>query len=339
MMIRKQAYPRAGLAGNPSDGYFGKTISFVFANFHAQVVLYESPELKILPHSRDHSEFSCLDNLVKDVSLYGYYGGIRLLKATIKRFCDYCRRHDRPLHDRNFTIRYHSNIPHQVGLAGSSAIIVACMRALMEYYEVAIPRSDLAGLSLSVERDELGISAGLQDRVAQVYQGLVYMDFNRETMERDGRGVYEEMDPALLPGLYIAYRADLSEQSDVVHNDLRARFERGDADVLAAMRFWADLTEQAREALLERNPARLARLMNDNFDRRAALCRIAAGNMKMVETARSLGAGAKFTGSGGAIVGVCESPAMFEALRKAFLPMGVETFVPVPVPPHKENQP
>jgi glucuronokinase len=126
------AHPRAGLIGNPSDGYFGKTISFIVRNFQAQVTLWESPELEILPNQRDHSKFDSLEDLVSDVRNNGYYGGVRLLKATIKRFHDYCRKQGIPLHDRRFTIRYHSNIPTQVGLAGSSAIITACLMGVEE---------------------------------------------------------------------------------------------------------------------------------------------------------------------------------------------------------------
>ena len=46
MLIHSKSHPRAGLVGNPSDGYFGKTISFIVRNFEAEVVLYETPELK-----------------------------------------------------------------------------------------------------------------------------------------------------------------------------------------------------------------------------------------------------------------------------------------------------
>ena len=70
------------------------------------------------------------------MKLHGYYGGIRLIKATIKRFVEYCDRQGVPLHDRNFSVRYVTNIPRQVGLAGSSAIIVATLRCLMEFYGV-----------------------------------------------------------------------------------------------------------------------------------------------------------------------------------------------------------
>jgi len=49
LIIEERAYARAGLLGNPSDGYFGKTISIIVKNFGAQVTLYQSPELKIEP--------------------------------------------------------------------------------------------------------------------------------------------------------------------------------------------------------------------------------------------------------------------------------------------------
>ena len=130
-IIRHRAYARAGLVGNPSDGYHGKTISIIVRNFQADVILYEWERIEILLSQKDHSRFETVDDLVDDVKLHSYYGGVRLVKATIKRFVEFCaqqREHDRPgfeLSDRKFAIRYETNIPRQVGLAGSSAIIVA----------------------------------------------------------------------------------------------------------------------------------------------------------------------------------------------------------------------
>ena len=186
MLIRKRAYARAGLLGNPSDGYHGKTISFIVRNFWAEVVLYEWDTVEIVLAEDDRAASRSVHDLARDVRLHGYYGGIRLVKATIKRFVEYCERAGPPLHERNFSVRYQTTIPRQVGLAGSSAIIVATLRCLMEFYEVEIPLEVQPSLVLSVERDELGIAAGLQDRVIQVYEGLVYMDFDRER-ERDRR--------------------------------------------------------------------------------------------------------------------------------------------------------
>jgi glucuronokinase len=328
MIIRAKSYPRAGLIGNPSDGYNGKTIAFVFRNFSAEVVLYETPELEILPNTRDHSKFESIGALSADVGQFGYYGGIRLLKATVKRFHDYCRENGIDLHDANFTIRYSTDIPSQVGLAGSSAIITACMRALMGFYQVTIPKPVLANLILSVETRELGIPAGLQDRVAQVYEGLVYMDFDKGLMGKQGWGQYEALDPGLLPPLYLAYRAEFAEGTEVLHSDLRERFNRGDAEVLEAIREWADLAVQVRDLLKRGEGRSMGPILDRNFDVRRRVCRVSEGNIRMVAAARSAGASAKFTGSGGAIVGTYEDEAMYRVLEERLSAIGVRVLKP-----------
>lgn len=318
MIIRTRAFPRAALIGNPSDGYHGKTIAFVFSNYEARVMLYESPELDLLPSLRDHSTFDSIEHLCEDVSFYGYYGGIRLLKAAIRKFRDYCVAHGLELDRRNFTIRYDTTIPNRLGLAGSSAIITATMRALAKFYEVEIALPQLANLVLSVERDELGIPAGLQDRVAQSYNAPVYMDFDREHMAKHGVGRYECIDIPDSLNCYIAYRTDLAEGSEVLHSRLREDYETGVSAVRAAMVEWASLTDMVRDALLAGRFERLGGLLNRNFDLRCEVCSAAVSpkNRRMVELARSAGASAKFTGSGGAIIGTYEDGAMFERLRR-----------------------
>ncbi len=332
MIIRTKAYPRAGLVGNPSDGYFGKTISFAFSNFRAEVTLYETPELEILGSEKDRSCFASIQGLVSDVRLHGYYGGIRLLKATVKRFFDYCQENLIDLHDKNFTIRYDSDIPHGVGLAGSSAIITACLRALMAYYGVSIPKYVQANLVLAAEAQELHIPAGLQDRVIQAYEGLVFMDFAKEIMQKQGYGNYEPLDPKRLPRLYVAYMDDLSEPTEKFHNDIRHRFNQGEAKVVNAMKFWAHLTDKVRKCLLGGQLDEMPDLLNANFDKRCEIYKISEGNLRMVEAARSVGASAKFTGSGGAIVGTYADERMFNALRRTLQKLNVQVIKPKVVP-------
>ena len=83
IIVRKRAYARAGLIGNPSDGYHGKTISISVRNFWAEVVLYEWDSVDIVLAEDDRARFRSISDLVRDVKLHGYYGGIRLIKATI----------------------------------------------------------------------------------------------------------------------------------------------------------------------------------------------------------------------------------------------------------------
>lgn len=313
-IIETSAYARAGLLGNPTDGYYGKTISVIVRNFGARILLYPSPELHIEAQEQDVNIFRNIHHLIDSVKLTGYYGGSRLIKAAIKKFGEYCEANQIKLKNKNFTIRYHSSIPRQVGLAGSSAIVTATMRSLMKYYEVDIPLEILPSLILSAEVDELGINAGLQDRVAQVYEGCVYMDFNRKIVQEKGHGLYERIDPSLLPNLYLAYKTDLSKVSGAVFNNVKARFEKGDEEVVKTIEEIASLAEEGKTAIQNRDHQKLNELINHNFDLRCKIMNISESNMELVNTARRCGASAKFTGSGGSIIGIYENDEVLNKL-------------------------
>ena len=323
-VIRRRAYARAGLIGNPSDGYHGKTIAVLVPQYFAEVVLYEWEDLEIVPSQDDQSRFQSIQDLATDVQLHGYYGGIRLVKATIKKFLEYCeQRHS--LHNRNFSIRYESTIPRAVGMAGSSGIIVATLRALMDFYELEIPLSVQPSLVLSVEREELGIQGGLQDRVVQCFGQTVYMDFSQDAMHLEQGlecGQYEALDDSAMPPLYLAYDQSVGEPTEVFHNNLRSRFDRGESDVVTAMHRFADLTEQARSAILSGDHLLLSQLIDENFDLRQSICQLPTGQLRMIESARRLGASAKFAGSGGAIVGTYTDSSMYSKLESELEAIG-----------------
>lgn len=331
-MIETYAYARAGLLGNPSDGYFGKTIALLVRNFRARVLLYPTARLEIKPSKADMPVFEDLEDLYNTTRWRGYYGGIRIIQALVVRLIDHCRQENIALENRNFTLEYESTIPLRLGMGGSSAIIIAALRALCLYFGVEIPLAIQAKLALETETKELGVPAGPQDRVVQVHEGLVYMDFKRELMERQGYGVYENLDPALLPSLYLAYRTTLSEGTEVFHSNVRERWFAGDPQVTAAMQQWAGYAEQGRAALLARDYSMLGQLIDDNFDLRARIYRISDGNYQMIRTARSVGATANFAGSGGAIVGAYDSEPVYEALVEAMRPLGVAVIKPKVTP-------
>jgi len=328
VIIRKRAYARLGLLGNPSDGFFGKTLSTTIADFHADVTLWESPTLRLVPHPvHDPLEFGCLHELRESASRDGYYGGLRLIFAACKRFADYCDTHSVELAPRAFTIAYETSIPRQVGLAGSSAIVTATMMALLDLYGISeqqLPRAVLPNLVLDVELQELAISAGLQDRVVQVYGGCMFMDFSRELMECNGHGEYARVDCGLLPRLYLAWD-DHPSESGRMHSDVRTRFQRGDPQVIEAMREFARIAELGRAALEQRDYVELSRLMNENFDLRRRTYGddvLGARNLEMVSIARGLGFAAKFPGSGGAVFGPFETDADRDRLAEAYARRG-----------------
>ena len=335
MIVRQRAYARAGLVGNPSDGYNGKTIAFTFHNCWAEVVLYESPELEFRFNEQDGTLFHSVDELVASVRHTGYYGGIRLMKAAVKTFAEYCRSRGIELPRKNFTIHYDTTIPRQLGLGGSSAIITAAMRALMGFYGVDIQPHVLPNVVLGAETEELGLTAGLQDRVVQAYEGLVYMDFDKKFMRENGYGRYERLPAKSLPRLYVAYRRELSKESSRAHLRVREMYDLGDEKVVRTMNEIAGLADEVRDLLLAGRGAELHPLLNRNFDLRASIYSISEENLDMIARARSTGASCKFCGSGGSVVGSYDDDEMLARLRRVLEEIGCEVILPEIVEPLK----
>lgn len=328
MHIETYAHGRAGLLGNPSDGYYGKTISLLVRNFRARVIIYPSAKLEIKAGKADLPVFESLEDLYETTRWRGYYGGFRIILALLVRLSDYCRERGITLPNRNFTLEYESTVPLRLGMGGSSAIVTAALRGLIQYYDLKIPIEEQPNLVLETETKELGVAAGLQDRVIQSYEGLVYMDFSREFMDKQGYGNYERLNPSLLRDVYVAYRTSLSEGTEVFHNNVRERWRNKDPEVVEAMQTWASYAERGRQALLDGDRAKLHELIDANFDLRARLYQLDQGNLEMIQLARSTGASANFAGSGGAIVGLYEGEEMFARLVAALAPAGIAVIKP-----------
>jgi glucuronokinase len=327
-IVKSRSFARAGFLGNPSDGYYGKTISFSFTEFFVDLRLSASSRLRFVPGEVDDATFDSPRQLVRDLRLYGYYGGIRMLKAVSKLFFEWCEEHSVELDDQNFTAEYQINIPRLVGLSGSSAICSAMLKALMEFYNVEIPLEDQPTITMNAEREELGIACGLQDRVAQIYNGVTFMDFERSLVESTGHGKYERLDIAAMPNIYIAYDPNRAEESGKAHKKVKKLFQQQNNDVVAAMKEFADIAQKGRDAIVAGKLDLIPELVNANFDLRDRIFNVSEENRQMVMVARQAGASAKFAGSGGAIVGTFEDEAQYDILVKNLAKIGCRTFIP-----------
>jgi galactokinase/mevalonate kinase-like predicted kinase len=299
------AFARAALLGNPSDGYGGRTISFAFTNLSAEVEVEEAGRSEVHPP-----------------------GARPLLQATVATFRRHVKATERRPPASELSFHWRTSIPREVGLGGSSAIVIAALRALCSLYGVSIPREDLPAMALSVETEGLGIQAGLQDRVAQTYEGLTYMDFEPEAVAARGHGAYEQLDPRLLPPLLVAYERRASEASSRPHGNLRGRYERGDAEVVQAMSEIAGLARTGRECLLSGDHEGLRSALDRNFDARRRLYPLDPRHTRMIEAARSVGASANYAGSGGAITAIPGESEGLESIRRALENEGCEVLVP-----------
>lgn len=297
MIARAEAPARAALLGNPSDGYGGRVIAFAVRDLVAHADVGEEVDARAGSDARE------------------------LVEAARTRFAAYCAATGRPVDLRDVAVAVRTTIPRSVGLGGSSAIVVAVLRALAARFGVELAPDALAELALAAEVEELGIAAGPQDRLVQSHRGLLDMDFARSRTER--------LDPALLPPRFLAWRPDAGQPSGDVHRALRARHERGEPAVTEAMSTLTSLAGEGRAALERGDHAALGRLVDRTFDVRATVMALDSRHARMVALAREHGASANFAGSGGAVVGLHRGPAHLERLRAAFAAEGCRLLVPV----------
>ena len=174
------------------------------------------------------------------------------------------------------------------------AVVLTIRRFIFRCCGTQVP-----GLILAIEREELGIVAGLQDRVIQEYDGMVHMDFAADILKANrGAGRYVVLDstrtrccgrrrdtnmaaaltaliravrtlPLLgLPPLYLAYKVKAGGDSGKIHSDARRRFEAGDPFVVAGMQKLGAMADWARACIDAGDYRKLGVIMDENFDLR-----------------------------------------------------------------------
>lgn len=275
--------------------------------FGATVELEPCDRLEIVANEADEPIWSSVGDLIDRVDRHGYGTGPRLLAAAVRTFADVIASVEKPGFGRHaFRLTYSTDIPRQVGLGGSSALVVATLRCLSDHVGLEIPDEVLPSLALRVETEQLGIVAGLQDRVVQSYGGLVAMNFSEMAIDaRFGveHGEYRVLDVGALPPLFLAYRELAAEPSDTYHRRLREKFEAGDGLVRESLRSLAALVVEGEAALRWSDTARFANLIGQNMSLRHQLGRIPSVQLELIEVAEACDAPCTFAGSGGAIVG------------------------------------
>jgi len=314
--VAASASARVGLLGNPSDGYGGKALAVSFYNFRASVRIDPADDFRIVPGPGDALAFPSLRDAGGFFQRVGCDDGLRLVRAAIARFCARGSQLDRLAADDprlRLSISYETTIPRQVGLAGSSAIIIATLRALAAWFGVEIAPFEMAELALRAEVEDLGHAAGAMDRVIQSYEGLMVMDLREPRSEAR----YGRLHPAGLPPFVVAWDPAGGDVSGRAHGDLRARWLAGDREVLDAVEALRALVDEGVAALRQGDAAAFRALVDRNFEIRTRIFHVGPRDREMVAVARAAGAAAKLCGSGGAVLAVPADPGRLSAVTAA----------------------
>jgi len=222
-------------------------------------------------------------------------------------------------------IAYRSDVPLGSGLAGSTALLVALLRAALAWRgeDPGSPHA-LAERAREIERRFLGVTCGFVDQYLAVFGGCRYVDFRGKTPEGAfGSEPFATVEALDAPLPFVLAFTGKRHSSDSVHRPVRARWLAGEPEVRGAMERMAALGAAGKRALLERDYRSLGALMNENHALVRELGASGEPNERLIAAALAAGApGAKLAGAGdgGTIVALWPhpDPAPLEAaLRRA----------------------
>ncbi len=262
---------RVHLAGNPSDGYGGAVLSAPVPELTAEVELDVADRFSVHGHPDGHGLVTAAVSVLDD-----------LLPRDIER--------------RPARISWSTTIPRSVGLGGSSAIVIATMRALLAWWDTSIDRSTLARAALAAEVDVLGLAGGIADRTVQTWEAIVRTDSRVEPP------VVDSVELAQPIQLTMVWNERAAAPSSDYHEGLRARFVAGDETVRHAMAELAGLADRATVALERGDVGAFAHALDASLDVRLGLGPVPAAAVEPVGRLRADGHQVNFAGSGGSLI-------------------------------------
>ena len=247
IIIRSKAPLRLGLAGGGTDiaNYYNRYGGYVL---NATVDMYAYCTIE--PNDSDTIEFTAADMGKKEqhasaeklpispvLSLHtGIYNRIVSDFGT------------GPL---SFTMTTYSDAPAGSGLGSSSTMVVAIIKAFVEWLNLPLGEYDIAALAYKIEREDIGMAGGKQDQYAATFGGFNFMEFyeNERVIVnplRLKRWIRNELEASL-----VLFYTGISRESAAIIKEQIHHTEKGDIKNIESMH---ELKTQAvfmKEALLK----------------------------------------------------------------------------------------
>jgi D-glycero-alpha-D-manno-heptose-7-phosphate kinase len=195
-----------------------------------------------------------------------------------------------------------SDAPAGSGLGASSTLVVAMVRAYVEFLNLPLTEYDIARLAYEIEREDLQLAGGRQDQYAAAFGGVNFMEFyagERVVVNplRIKSWVLSELESST-----VLYYTGVSRESARIIVEQRERMERLEPDAIAALDALKDEAWAMKECILRGNIRGFADSMIKGWDakKRTASNITTADIDRAIEGAMRSGAySAKVSGAGG----------------------------------------
>jgi D-glycero-alpha-D-manno-heptose-7-phosphate kinase len=320
MIVRSKAPLRIGLAGGGSDvspysDIYGGIILNATINLYAYCTIEETYEDFVTIESYDgecFEHYPLSRNLEID-------GKASLLKGSYNRVMqDY----NIPL--RSCKITTYNDAPAGSGLGTSSTMVVAILKAFVEWHSLPLGDYEIARLAYEIERKDLNLSGGKQDQYAAAFGGFNYMEFLKDDMViinplKVKRWIVDELEASIV--LYFTGR---SRSSAAIIDEQKKNVASGNTMSIEAMHRIKQSAVDMKLAVLKGDMHEFARILGQAWEDKKKMAGAITNPMIEEAFAVATAAGAlagKVSGAGGGgfimfFVEPTKKKAVLEALGK-----------------------
>lgn len=248
MIIRSKAPLRLGLAGGGTDispycDEHGGVVLNATIKMFAYCTIEPTDDGKIEFYAVDRKEaYSC--NFRKHIDLKGellLHKGV--YNRVYREFLDGER--------LSFRMITYSDAPAGSGLGSSSTMVVAILKAFMEWKNLPLGEYDTALMAYEIEREEIGLSGGKQDQYAATFGGFNFMEFyeNKRVIVnplRIKRWIKNELESSLI--LY--YTGNSRDSAKIIDEQMKST-NREEKKSIEAMEELKRMALKMKECLLK----------------------------------------------------------------------------------------
>jgi D-glycero-alpha-D-manno-heptose-7-phosphate kinase len=221
-----------------------------------------------------------------------YDGSLDLIKAAVRRF-------GRD-HTDGYDLVLRSNAPPGSGLGSSSTMMVALTGLLASHYGRALDEYEVARLAHAIEREDLGITGGMQDQYAATFGGFNFIEFTDRVIVNPLR-IRDEIAHELELSLLLCFTGITRDSARVIEDQTRRALASAD-DTMAGLRAQKELAVAMKAALLTGALQEFGELLGEAWAQKKRMSPLISNARidELYEIAQKNGAlGGKITGAGG----------------------------------------
>lgn len=299
MIIRSKAPLRLGLAGGGSDvspysDLYGGLVLNATINLYAYCTIKERNDGKIIISATDIDQTLTYD----EAPTLPIDGNLDLHKGVYNRI----------IKDFNvgtslsFEISTFSDAPPGSGLGSSSTMVVAILKAFVEWLSLPLGEYEIARLAYDIERNDLQLSGGKQDQYATAFGGFNFMEFlkgDRIIVNplRVKRWIIDELEASML-----LYFTGASRSSAKIIDEQKKNTSEGNNEAIEAMHQIKQSSIDMKEAILKGNISSFAKILGKAWENKKKMAQSISNNHieSIFEVALAAGAiTGKVSGAGG----------------------------------------